>query len=80
MTSDQTPEGAALGSESDDDLTGSAHDPADHLADSPANVGGTGRSHGGTATGGAAGAKEAAGHAVEKAAMSPDRRQRRPAN
>ncbi len=40
VTSDQTPEGVALGSEGDDDLTGSAYDPADDLAGSPANAGG----------------------------------------
>ncbi len=73
LTSDQTPEGSPLGSESDDQLTGSAYDPADDLAASPANVGGaptwvsTGTATAASGTGPGADAKEAAGHAAEKA-------------
>jgi ElaB/YqjD/DUF883 family membrane-anchored ribosome-binding protein len=65
VTSDQTSEDVALGSESDDDLTGSAYDPADDLAGSPANIGGASGHNAGLAS--TAAAKEAAGHAVEKA-------------
>ncbi len=71
VTSDQAPEGRALGSESDDDLTDSSYDPADDLTASPADAGGAGAfgtdTTNGAGSGSAAGAKEAAGHAVEKA-------------
>ncbi|HEY3546732.1 MAG TPA: hypothetical protein VGK17_11680 [Propionicimonas sp.] len=68
VTSDQTPERAALGSEGDDDLTGSSYDPADNPAASPANLGGVAGSGTASASAGSGpGVKEAAGHAVEKA-------------
>ena len=63
-TSDPVPESMALSSESGDDLTGSAGDPADDLGDSPTIIRSTATGEG---SGAANGAKEAAGHAVEKA-------------
>ena len=65
VTSDQTPESVALGSESDDDLTGSSYEPADDLAGLPPNIGGASGHNAGPAS--AVAAKEAAGHAVEMA-------------
>ena len=65
-TSDQVPEGMALGSEGDDDLTGSSYGRADQVAGSPTTTPSTGTGTGG-ASDAANGAKEAAGHAVAKA-------------
>lgn len=67
VTSDQTSEGVALGTAGDDDLTGSAYDPAHDLAGSPSDISDASGDNAATNNAGAAAAKEAAGHAVEKA-------------
>ena len=65
-TSDQVPEGMPLGSEGDDDLTGSSFGRADHLTGSPTTTPSTGTGTGG-ASDAADAAKDATAHAVAKA-------------